>query len=125
MGVGVVESTERLLYEINTGGQRKPFGPHAAVERLSVDELHDHNEMVVEAESVMDRGDIGVVEFGLNLDFAQEPLRLFVAVAAIADQDLHGLNALGYRVLDLEDLTHAAGADQANHLVVSDGLSDF
>ena len=73
----------------------------------------------------MDGGDIGVIEFGLNLNFAQEPLRLFVAFAAIADQNLHGLDALGYRVLDLEDLTHAAGADQADHLVISDGLSDF
>jgi hypothetical protein len=66
--------------------------------------------------------DVGMIETRLDLDFALEALDLRV-VREIGNENLHGLFPLRDFVLDLEDLSHPTGADNADDAIVSNSLA--
>ena len=77
---------------------------------MAFDELHDHDEFAVVTKGCVELGDIGVVEAGEQLDFAEEASDEFVGDGATGGEDLHGLGSVGNGVADLVNLAHSAGA---------------
>jgi hypothetical protein len=68
---------------------------------------------------------IGVLQAGLNLDFAQEPFREFGVSGKIRKQNFHGFRAVRDQVPDLVDLSHATGAQLTYDLIIADSVTDL
>ena len=122
--VGVSERRQRLAGVIEGCRQWQRAGLQDAVERLPFDPLHDHDQIVVFPKGVVNGGNIGMAQAGLDLNFAVEAEGLFFQVGIIAQQNLHGLDSAGNGVFDLEDLADAARSQDALDLVGSYGVSD-
>src|SRR5271170_2041265 len=74
-------------------------------------------------QSIVQRGDVGVVEAGEHSDFAQEALGdLFAGL--YGEQHLHRFNPLRDGVANLIHLADATGAKRTNHLIVADQISN-
>ena len=96
----------------------------AGRDRDAVNELHDHHELIIESKRGAQRGDVGMIEAGEDLNFAEEAVSEIFLSGKIGKQDLHGLNAIGNGVADFVDFAHASGAENAENFVVAELLSD-
>ena len=62
----------------------------------------------------MDRGNVGVIEFGLKLDLAKESLILIGSLRCVRREDLQRFHAPCDRMLDLVDFSHTTAAKPFN-----------
>ena len=71
---------------------------------------------------MMHGGDVGMIQAGLELDLAEEPLRLAAGGLTPAGQDFHGVLSAGEGVFDPVYLPHPAAAESSGDPVgVNDG----
>ena len=122
--VGVAEGVENLINIFD--GQRRRNGAlmQARRERDAVDELHDHDELIVERERRAKGSDIRVMEAGEDFDFAEEAVGEIFLAGEVGEENFHGLDAVGNSVADLIDLAHASGAENAEDFIITELLSD-
>ena len=66
-----------------------------------------------------------MLQFGKYLDFSVNPFLLLRFPVPVGLQALHGVDAVGDDVADLEDLAHAAVSQQPDDLVVTYGFADL
>ncbi|MBP1625437.1 MAG: hypothetical protein H6Q07_3459 [Acidobacteria bacterium] len=95
------------------------------IQRRPLDELHQHHELVFNPKRGVQRGNIGVIQTRLHLDFAHEPVREIGIPLQIWEQDLHRLNAIRNRVADFVDAPHASGAENLQNFVITDARTNF
>ena len=91
-------------------------------ERLPLDELHDHDELIVGGECRAERGDVRMAQAGEQLDLTLEPGREILTPDQIREQDLHRLDAIGDHVADPEHAAHAAAAQLVEDFVIAHAL---
>ncbi len=122
--VGVAESVENLVDIFDR--QRRGNGAlmKTGGERDAVDELHNHDELIVERESGAQRGDVWMMEAGEDFDFAEESIGEILLAGEVGQKNFHGLDAVGDRVADLVDFAHASGAENAQNFIIAELLSD-
>ena len=65
-----------------------------------------------------------MIEAGSRLGLTQEPLARFIIVAQRLGEKFEGDTAIESGVLGQVHFPHAAGADLADYLVVTNGLTD-
>ena len=122
--VRAVERRERLASVVNRGRQRDPALLQHAAQRAALDQLHHQNQVLTGPESVMDGGDVGVVQAGLKLNFAQGSRGLLGLAGPATFENLHRLQPPGDGVLDLVDPAHAAVAQLFKDSIRVDSVSD-
>jgi len=93
-------------------------------ESNAVDELHDHDELIVEGECGAKRSDVRMIEAGENFDFAKETVGEIFLASEVGEENLHGLDAVRDGVADLVDFAHASGAEYAEDFIITEALSD-
>lgn len=76
--VGVGEAGEDLLNVAKAGRQGDWGAAEFGAQGMAFDELHDHDEFAVVTKGGVEFGDVGVVEAGEQLDFAEEASDEFV-----------------------------------------------
>jgi hypothetical protein len=81
--------------------------------------------VVVHPYGRVQRGDIGVLHAGLGFDLAEKAVSQLRLSRKIREQHLHGLDAVRNDIPDLIDLPHAAGAENADNLIVADVRADL
>jgi len=93
------------------------------IQGRTLDELHDHEELILQAKRCAQARPIGMIQTCEQLDFANEAVREFRVFGKIGQQDLQGIDAVGNGVLDLINLPHPACAQQADNLIIPPPLS--
>src|SRR5262249_55617155 len=91
---------------------------------LSFDMLHDDEADAVALAYVVDGCNIRMVQRGGSLRFAGEPLHALWVRGKLAGQDLQRDGPIQSRVAREIDLSHSAGTEQRQDLVVTDGSAD-
>src|ERR1700688_2330859 len=122
--VRIVERRQRLAHIINSNFQLWTAIFQKILERLAFYKLEHQHHAILQPERVMHGCDVGMIETRLDLDLALETLHLRI-VRKISDENLHRLFPFRDFVLDLEDLPHPPGADNANYAVISNSLADM
>jgi hypothetical protein len=103
--------------------RQRPFGD-AVFQRLALEEGHCKEGLAVGVINLVDRADVGVMERGGGLSFAQEALlRLGVTEQVSAEEFQRHLSAQ-LRVLNPIDHAHPALAELLDDPVMADGLAD-
>src|SRR5579863_8477707 len=124
--MGVVQSGQSLTGVIESDGQRRLSSLQYFSQRATLDQLHNHHQVALFTEGVVNRGYVWMVELCLELDFTQKPLtQAWRAVRYIRRHHLHGLHALGNGVLGLENFAHGSTADCPDNHVRADHVAEF
>ncbi len=87
---------------------------------MTIDELHAEERAALKLGDLVDRDDIGVVEIGGELGFAEEPLSLLVAGHLAREDHLRGDEPFDRLLPGLVDDAHAAASDLLQDLVITD-----
>ena len=90
----------------------------------AVDELHNHDELIVERERRAKGSDIRVMEAGEDFDFAEEAVGEIFLAGEVGKENFHGLHAVGNSVADLIYFAHASGAKNTEDFIITELLSD-
>jgi hypothetical protein len=98
---------ERLLQRQPIGGSAQDLG-----QILSVEELHDQEELSVALAAVEDRGDARVLQRGGHLRLTVEPSDEAWVIAEFRGQELHGDGAAEPEVDGAPHLAHRTPAQQ-------------
>ena len=120
-GVRVFQGGQHLHDVVDRLGRRQRPILEALIEGDALDELHHHEELILHAHRGAQGGDVRVLQAGLYFDFAQKAVGEIGLIDEIGKQHLHGFHAIRDDVADLVDLAHAAGAKDADNLIVADG----
>src|ERR1019366_3482651 len=91
------------------------------IERDAFHELHQHEQLVIHPHGGVQSGDIGMLQAALHFDLAQKTVCQVGLIDQIGKQHFHGFHTVRNDITDLVHLTHAAGSQDADHLVVADG----
>ena len=84
----------------------------------TLDELHDHEELILQAKLCAQARPIGMIQTCGQLDFANEAVRESRVFGKIGQQDLQDIDAVPNGVPDLINLPHPACAEQADNLII-------
>jgi len=122
--VGVAKGVENLVYILDCQGWGNGALVEARGERDAVNELHDHDELIVEGEGGAQRGDIGVIEAGKDFYFTEKTVGEIFLAGEVGEENFHGLDTVRDGVADLVDFPHASGTEDAEDFVVAEALSD-
>lgn len=111
--------------QLEAGAQRGAARPAPLSQGLALDSLESEVRSPIGGDAAVEEArDIGVLEAGENLPFAQEaPEDLFGVHAAFEELQRHELVELTVRALGLPDFTHAAASEQGAQAVGSDPVS--
>ena len=111
--------------QLEAGAQRRAARPAPLSEGLALDALESKVRSPVGGDAAVEEArDVGVLEAGENLPFAQEaPEDLLGVHAAFEELQRHELVELTVRALGLPDFTHAAASEQGAQAVGSDPVS--
>src|ERR1700678_34034 len=86
-------------------------------------ELHHHHQLVVLAERVVQRCNMGMFQAGLQPDLTQKSLRHFGHRGSVGDNYFERLDALRDGMAHLIDGSHAARAQRRQHFVVANPIA--
>ena len=122
--VGVVERGEHLAGVAENLGDGDASAGTLLAQSFAFDQLHDHDQLALVIEGVVQRGDVGMAEHAKQLDFATEAFAHLFALMLAGQQDFEGFATLRDGVAGLVDLAESALAEDADDLVITDALSD-
>ena len=123
LGVSNVQRVRGLHGDIDNF-RRCQRTAHSHCNGLSFDMLHDDEADAVALADVVDGGNIRMIQRGGSLRFAGEPLHPLRVRGELAGQDLQRDGPVQSRVAREIDLSHSAGTEQRQDLVVTDGSAD-
>jgi hypothetical protein len=92
--------------------------------RLSVDVLHDDEGDAIALADVVNGGHVRMVQRGCGLRFAREAVHAVHVRRELFGQDFQGDGPVQSRIAREVDLSHSAGTEQRQDLVVTDGFPD-
>ncbi len=122
--VRVAESGEALVGIVDDLGGGHRCAGDAIGEGFTLDEFHDHDELIFVGERGAQGGDVGMMERGEETDFAQEAVGERLVRGEVWEENLHRLEAFGDDVADFVDFAHAASAKDGDDFVIADVLPD-
>ena len=96
----------------------------AGLERLALEQFHDHELLPVVLTDVVQRADVGMAEGRDDARFAQEAIHRLRIAAGLDGQQLDGDVATETGVLGLIHHAHTAAAQLRDDAVVGNGAAD-
>ncbi len=107
-----------------------PGGVHGPVaeglfQADAIHQLQNHDQAAADAQGGAERGDVGVLQAGVELDFAEKAIGEGGIFVQIGEHDFHRLLAVGEQAAHAEDFAHAAAAQNSGHLVIAENIADL
>ncbi len=123
--VGVVEPVQRLAEQAERPAHRQPpLAVQERLERLALDELHDHVQVVAVAVERVQRRDVGVEQPRQRPRLLSEPLDVLGRGGDVGAEGLDGDGPVEHQVEAAVDGAHAALAQERLDPVRSDDAAD-
>ena len=119
-----IERVGHLHAELEHLVDRQCAAGDSILERLAIEQFHDHELLTVVAADVVERADVRVVQVRNDSRFAEETLHRFGIGTQLIGQKLDRHLAAETRVFGFIHDTHAAGAKTRQNLVVGDRFTD-